>query len=618
MCGIGGILNFNSRPVELEEMSKLTNAMIHRGRDNTGIELGGRDRGKLSDYPGISLGHLRLSIIDLSSEADQPMYSDDNRICAVFNGEIYNYIELRDNLKVKGFTFRTQSDTEVLLKAYLHWGKDCLHHLNGMFAFAIWDEIQQSLLCARDPIGVKPFYYTYDKESFRFASESQAIIKSRGDLDRDAITSYLLSSYIPRTQSIYSSVKKLLPGHYMVVTPSGKINEEQYWSLPVSGTWRGSSHEAAELIQYQLDKAVSSQLRSDVPVGALLSGGFDSGMIIASASKSSSNLHTYSVGFDDGKQFSELAIASSLAQRYGTQHHERIIKSKDVMSILDKAIAQMSEPIADSAMVPTYCLSEMAAHDGVKVLLSGTGGDEIFAGYPKYVGYNRSRRMFNKIPSVLRHFIGENLLTSSVLGARMRYSSLDMMICTAGSPNIARQLFASDEAFRTYLNDMAESLLPLSNPQVAKLYRLMHFDIRVYLPDLLLMLLDQLTMAHTIEGRVPYLDLNLLSASLSLAPELHADGLETRKLQRLMAKGQLDERTFSAKKQGFSGPVRDWISNNQAAFLERVMSVREVPALEKLNVEAICDASKRDKNPFWYDEVFSLYCLSTWYHSKPR
>jgi asparagine synthase (glutamine-hydrolysing) len=618
MCGIAGILNFDGRAVDAHEIEVLTDALAHRGRDNAAIALGGASRGRLSAYPGLALGHRRLSVIDLSAESAQPMTIQDGHLWIVYNGELYNYLELRQELVKAGHRFRTHSDTEVVLVAFLAWGEACLAKFNGMFAFAIWNETTQSLFCARDPLGIKPFYYMHDERSFRFSSESQALMRGKGlVLNPKAVTSYFLSMYVPRHLSIFSGVQKLLPGHSIRVTRDGKVSVNSYWTLPPAGHRSCALADAAKELEESLHKAVALQLRCDVPVGVLLSGGFDSGMIVASASRRATSLHTYSVGFDDGVQFNELPIAKALANRYGTLHRERLIRSEEVMGLLDKAITSMSEPVADSAMVPTFCLSQMAADDGVKVLLSGTGGDEVFAGYSRYVGSSGRRKILYWLPRFLRQFLGRTIWGNTTFGARLRHSSLDMMLVTGGSVQLAGQFFESERAFNDFLEELVQEVFPTSTAGSHGLYENMQFDLQVYLPDLLLMLLDQLTMAHTVEGRVPLLDVELLGASYSLSSELHAMPCqsETRRLMRRIAADKLDPRTFSMPKQGFSGPVRPWIERNQSRFQERVMDSRQIPILRDLPLKNLWKTAAQKNNPFWATEVFSIYCFSTWYQA---
>jgi len=285
------------------------------------------------------------------------------------------------------------------------------------------------------------------------------------------------------------------------------------------------------------------------------------------------------------------------------------------MGMLDAAIRAMSEPVADSAMVPTWCLSRMAAEDGVKVLLSGTGGDEVFAGYPRYVASSWRRQLLYHLPAALRSMAGL-ALGPGVLGARLRHPALDMSIYTGGSPSLAASVLPEGTRLDAFLDRVAEEIHPQPQAGLPPLYGHMAFDLQVYLPDLLLLLLDQLTMAHTLEGRVPLLDVDLVAASFALQPQLHADPrrAETRKLMRRMARGRLDERTLSGAKQGFSGPVRSWIEANRAAFRDRTMAARELPGLERLRPEEWWrDGAER--SPYWAQEVFLLYCFATWHEA---
>lgn len=618
MCGIAGILTFNGSPVRDEEISSLNGALAHRGRDSAAYFLGGASNGDFSGYPGIALGHRRLSIIDLSPHSAQPMRSQNSAASIVYNGELYNYLELRSELISAGFRFKTDSDTEVIVAAYDAWGEECLHRFNGMFAFAIWDEANQSLFCARDPIGIKPFYYTLTDARFSFASESQALVAGKTKaLDSTAVACYFMSMYVPRHLSIFAGVSKLLPGHSVKVTRQGQVSINKYWNMPEVQFRHPSPCDAAAELTDLLDKAVKAQLRSDVPVGALLSGGFDSGMIVASAARAGLPLHTYSVGFDDGIQASELPIARDMAARYGSIHHERVISGSEIIGFLDSALGNMSEPVADSAIVPTYCLSGMAAEDGVKVLLSGAGGDEVFAGYSRYVASSLQRKLLFTLPRVIRSALGRTLCANSLLGARLTHPALDMLVYAGGSPALAKRFFQNDSDFRRFLDGLVKGVFPVPIYQQAPLYEHMSFDLQVYLPDLLLMTLDQLTMAHTVEGRVPLLDIELIKASYSLSPELHASPTKstTRRLMREMAVARVDPRTFTARKQGFSGPVRYWIAHNSAVFKEVIMAAREIPEIRGWPIEELWKSGEREQTPAWAKDMFTLYCFSRWYHT---
>ena len=619
MCGITGILTFNSSPVRDEEISLQNAALAHRGRDSSSYLIGGASNVDFSAYPGVALGHRRLSIIDLSHHSTQPMRSQNSTATIVYNGELYNYLELRSELLSAGFRFKTDSDTEVILAAFDAWGEKCLHRFNGMFSFAIWDEAKQSLFCARDPIGIKPFYYTLTDTRFSFASESQALVAGKAKvLDSTAVACYFMSMYVPRHLSIFSGVSKLLPGHSIKITRQGQVSINKYWNMPEVQLRHPSPCEAAVELNDLLDKAVKAQLMSDVPVGALLSGGFDSGMILASASRVGIPLHTYSVGFDDGIQESELSIAGDMAKRYGSIHHERVIRGDEIIELLDSALENLSEPVADSSIVPTYCLSDMAAKDGVKVLLSGAGGDEVFAGYSRYVASSLQRNLLFRLPGVIRSGLGRTLFTNSLIGARLTHPGLDMLIYAGGSPGLAKLFFQNNSDFRGFLDGLVKEIFPALVYSRAPLYEHMSFDLQVYLPDLLLMTLDQLTMAHTVEGRLPLLDIELIKASYSLSPELHACPTKstTRLLMRKMAVGRINPRTFTARKQGFSGPVQSWIANNSDIFKEVIMAGREIPEIREWPIEKLWKSGERNQTLSWAKDMFTLYCFTRWYYAR--
>jgi len=613
MCGISGVFKFNGNQAIEKEIIEINNLQEHRGKDFAAIITSNT----ISNlYKGISLGHRRLSIIDLDESASQPMFYLENRYCITYNGELYNYLNLKKELLGLGHSFRTNSDTEVILASYAQWGTSCLSFFDGMFAFAIWDEKYQTLFCARDPIGIKPFYYLLDDKVFKFASESQALVRhSKFSINETALYSYLFSMYVPNDLSIYEGVKKLAPGSYLLINTKGVIEEKKYWNINVGENKKGNIQTEAAYLSKQFDKAVDSQLVSDVPVGAFLSGGFDSGMIVASASRLGNTMHTYSAGFDDGKQFNELPISKSLANKYGTIHHQRIIAANEIIGILDKSLSSMSEPVADSSIVPTYALSEMASNDGVKVLLSGTGGDEVLGGYLRYTGYNTKRYIWNKIPFGLKNFIGNNFVANIILKNRLQSPQLDLMILTGGCPVLTQSIFKDKKEFNYFLKEKLIKSFPASSMNIYSLYKSMHFDIQVYLPDLLLYTLDQLTMAHTIEGRVPMLSTDFINDCFNYHPKMHVNATRTKVLMREMAKDRLDPRTLTAKKQGFSGPIIHWILNNKIKFKERVMAAREIPYLSQLNVERYW----KDKNSINVNsstEIFTIFCLSTWYHNK--
>ena len=613
MCGIAGIIKFDNRKVSTHEIYHNCNRQVHRGKDASGIWL--REMDDRCSYQGIALGHRRLSIIDLSPACSQPMVYKE-RYWITYNGELFNYLQVRKKLASFGYEFHTNSDTEVILAAFAQWKEECLCMFNGMFAFGIWDNIEKKLFCARDPLGIKPFYYKLDREQLCFASESQALSSGNGiNMNREALIAYLFANYVPNNMSIYEGVQKLKPAHYMIIDTSANITMKSYWVPPADKSRkRTRPEEASENLLYLLDRSVESQLVGDVKVGAFLSGGFDSSMIVASAAKHYDGIHTYSVGFDDGLQQNELPVAASLAQRYHTVHTERVISSDEVIGFLDKALAGMSEPVADSAIVPTYCLSEMAAADSIKVLLSGTGGDEVLGGYTRYIGYNQARSIWLKTPFLVRKMLSGLVNNNASLKARLLNPGIDMMLLSGGAPKLANSYFSKQTDFYNYITEDIIGRFPEIDPNQPLFYRHINFDLRVYLPDLLLYTLDQLTMTNTIEGRVPLLDTDLIKESYQYTPDMHVSHDQTRLLMRLMAKGRVDDRTLSGKKQGFSGPVRHWIAQNHNVFKERIMAIKDIDMLNQLNLDAyFSEKSKSDS--MLASEMFILFCFSTWYYS---
>ncbi len=618
MCGIAGIIHFNSTPVDVDKMNSILQRLAHRGRDHSEVIFGAvpqRADAHLSNKANIALGHRRLSIIDLSEAASQPMAYDDGALWVVFNGEIYNYVELRDELIGFGHEFKTRSDTEVILAAYKQWGEDCVMHLNGMFAFALWDERRARLVCARDHLGIKPFYFIRTPEFLVFASESKALQQfHRNRLDTDGVAAYLLGSYVPAGLSIFAGVEKLLPAHLMVIEPTGRIEQRRYWQIVGAGT--GVNTKASRTVLEEiLNSAVTRQLRSDVPVGALLSGGVDSGMVVAMAVRQEANLFTYSVAFE-GHPVNELSAANAVAKSYGTCHRQRLIGEQEAMRYLNVALGNLTEPIADPAIIPSYVLSEMATADGVKVLLSGTGGDEAFGGYERYVGGTSwKRRLLNRIPQTLRRFCGRLLPTSSKLGARLRNPALDMLFTTAGSYDLCSHFFNDAKRMHGFLERLAVDIPSSLNNGRHLVYEQMGFDLSVYLPDEILLLFDQMTMANTIEGRVPLLDVDLIEAASRFPANSHVNGGRTKVLFREVASRHLGHEHVWRKKHGFSGPVPFWVNRNRQLFEDAARGICEIPGLEGFDVKPFLNKNVVTLDSHASFELFSLYCLRHWYNS---
>lgn len=617
MCGIGGLVRFDGKPVLAADLHTILDKLAHRGRDHAAIALGSKHESancQITKAIEIGLGHRRLSIIDLSDSASQPMFYAAGNLCLTYNGEIYNYAELRDFLSKKSYPFTTHSDTEVLLAAYHHWGKACVNYLNGMFAFALWDEFNKQLFCARDQLGIKPFYYKLTPTYFAFASESFALTHLENkELNVDAVLAYLMSMYVPSNESIFKGIRKLPPGHTMIVEVNGKVAIERFWSINQFEK-NNATEQTLEQLDFVINKAIERQLISDVPVGGFLSGGIDSGLITALAAPRVQKYHTYSVGYE-GLADNELHPAKVIAERYATEHTEITISSTDAMVYLRKALNKLSEPIADPAIVATYMLAEIAAADGVKVLLNGTGGDEIFGGYTRYTGQlSFKRRLMLSMPEGLKKLLGF-LPFGSKLKARLIYPALDMMFSTGGSFGLASKFFSNKNNLMAFLDNLSTKLHNLSYRDLPLLYQHMLFDLHNYLPDELLLLLDQMTMAHTIEGRVPLLDIDIINTSFNFFAHEHVERGQTKTLLKQIAKKYLGAEYIQRKKQGFAGSTRWWVQKHYAEFLEVIAQIKQIDYFENFDMSPFCKLETINEQQA--NDMFILYCFGIW-HEKMK
>ncbi len=599
MCGIAGIVAFQQDESHRDKLSRMLDLLAHRGRDQHGI----------AELDHVFLGHRRLSIIDLHTNAAQPMWYADKKYCLSYNGEIYNYLELRTYLQKKFYQFQTHSDTEVILAAYDHWGTDCVQKFNGMFAFALWDDAKKYLFCARDHLGIKPFYYHKTAKQFAFASEAIALTPFNDKrLNQDALYAYLMSMYVPGELSIFADVKKLAPGHIMLVHANGNIHTAAYWSLD---SFEGKSVTAGSLdeIRHLVRQAVYRQLRSDVPVGGFLSGGIDSGLITALAAPHT-HYHTYSVAYE-GAGDNELPYAKQLAHQYHTQHQELMISATCAVQTLDKALLQISEPIADPSVVAAYLLSELAASDGVKVLLNGTGGDEVFAGYSRYSGQlSLKRRMLLRMPSLLRHVMGY-LPLQDKLKSRIRSPNLDMMLSTGGSYTLATRVAQQPTVFATFIDQLLETISITCHQRLPLLYQQMLFDLQYYLPDQLLFLLDQTTMAHTVEGRVPLLDIDLIQAAFKFNAHEHLQKRQNKAILKQVALPYLGAAYVERRKQGFGVRTTWWVQQHYTRFLDVISSLESNPYFAGFKIDAFNSPSALSDAQA--NDMYLLYCFSQWH-----
>ena len=601
MCGICGEIDFYNKNVRVDSVRKMCDVLTHRGPDDEGIVLIKGNRSfevkDSSEFPPVEkgfevgLGHRRLSIIDLSEAGHQPMCNEDGRTWIVFNGEIYNFQEIREQLEKKGHLFKSKSDTEVILHAYEEWGVECLNHFRGMYAFAIWDSKQRQLFIARDRLGKKPLVYFHQNGHFAFGSEIKALLQIPGigkKVNGNAIHDYLTYQYVPAPDTIFEGIKKLPPAHYLIYDREGNVKVERYWKLHFSpcGQTEMDLREISHRIRAELEESVKVRLISDVPLGAFLSGGVDSSLIVGIMAKLSGRpVKTFSIGFEE-KEFDELSYAQLVSNHFSTEHHEFIVKP-DAIEILPKLVWNYNEPFADSSAIPTYYVAKMTKAY-VKVVLTGDAGDENFAGYPRYL---RSRWVasFTKIPDKLR----KNLLPRFLRGfstLRWREKTLNRLsdfmesLSSDQAMNYAEQIkiFNAKEKEDIYTEDFREKVekfdswdfvLKKFEESEAEdlLEQLLYVDINSYLPEDLLVKIDIATMANSLEARVPFLDHKFMELVAGIPPCLKLKGTVTKYILKETFQEFLPEAIFKRKKMGFGVPVSRWFRNELKDYVYEIL-----------------------------------------------
>jgi asparagine synthase (glutamine-hydrolysing) len=570
MCGIAGWIAAPESAPEQEALGAMLQALAHRGPDDQGMS---RFRCASTGHV-VFLGHRRLAIIDPDG-ARQPMCDAGAGLALTFNGEIYNFRELRDELGRHGYRFARDSDTEVLLRAYQHWGADVVHRLRGMFAFAIWDARRDRLFLARDRFGEKPLFLCENRGGLYFASEIKALLRVPGvprAVDLEAVWDYLAYRYVPGPKTLFAGIRKLMPGT-TATWERGKWKEERYWTSPDRGPPRAlrSERGAVPAFLARLDEAVELQMVSDVPYGAFLSGGLDSSTIVALMSRHSSSVNTFSVGFgEDG--YSELAYASEVARHFGTRHHEIVVGHREFIDRLPQLVASRDAPVSEPADIPIYLLAREAART-VKMVLTGEGGDEILGGYPKHIA-ERFARGYQRLPAGFRHrFIGP-LVHALPYGFRRAKTAMTNLNIEDWRERYVRWFGSLDRSERDRLSVLRLNGTPVADsppfdadPGTSALRRILYFDQASWLPDNLLERADRMTMAASIEARVPFLDHELATFVSSLPDGCRVRGLTSKWLLREAGKGLLPERIRKRTKLGFPVPVNEWFRGAMRDYL---------------------------------------------------
>jgi len=595
MCGIVGIYNYKKNKVDTLLVKKMTNALSHRGPDDEGIYV----------KDNMGMGHRRLSIIDLSLLGHQPMANRAGDLHIVFNGEIYNFQELRNILEGDGYKFKSKTDTEVILYSYEKWGQECVKKFNGMFAFAIFDKKNDSFFLARDRMGEKPLYYYLDSEKFVFASEIKAILEDKSILriiDNQGFVNYFTFGHSIAPDTIYKDIKKLLPAHHLIFK-NGNINIEKYWdSLVVADSEdRGKEYykqRTAELFE----NSVKERLISDVSLGVFLSGGLDSSSVVAMMAKNKvSPLKTFSVGFNlPGNEFNELSDAKIIADYFKTEHYEMVLKESDLMNAIKTLVYHFDEPFGDAASFPVFFLSKFA-RKYVTVALTGEGGDEIFGGYRRYV-------------------IEKNKKKIALLNFVLKNRSLGRCISYLPGLRRVKKLVSSlaiDDDLARYTNwlvffskDMRKQLFQNNNftkEDAQKLYkqyslecvssdwlgRIMYLDQKIILPDAYLEKVDKMSMASGLETRAPILNHSLVEFANSMPSKYKIKGVNTKYIFREAMKNILPAGILNKRKHGFAVPTNTWFRGKLKNYL----------------FEVIFDKKTKERGYFNYEYIEKLYRL---------
>lgn len=621
MCGIAGFVNTRGNSVSRPVLEKMTNVIEHRGPDASGF----------FDEGCVALGHRRLSIIDLSA-GKQPMVNEDGSLRIIYNGEIFNHSDLRPSLEAAGHRYATHCDTETILHSYEQFGPDCLHHFRGMFSFAIWDRNRRELFCARDRLGIKPFYYMWDGTTFVFGSEIKALLAHPAvspALEESVLPEYLAFGYTSGDQTMFSGIRMLMPGHHLTFScdaGDSKLRIEKYWDIPEAVVEDRSEEEWIGECRRRLEETIQMRLMSDVPLGMFLSGGVDSSAIAGLMKRMVSGpVKTFSVGYREA-EFSELSYAKQVSESLGTQHHEVTIGMEDFFNALPQLVWHEDKPITWPSSVSLYFVSRLASQH-VKVVLTGEGSDELFAGYGRYRFYllnHEWMRRYNLVPAAIRDRVRSFIASSKLLKASQRRKLkhtflgcgesleslyIDNFYSSFSSSEIGGLLGRRDAPspyhnFRKFWDSRASSSL---------LNRMLYTDQKTYLVELL-MKQDRMSMATSIESRVPLLDHTFVEFSTRVPDNLKLRGATGKYIFKKAVEDVLPNEIVYRKKMGFPTPLRQWLQNREAGpllnklrskdgFVASLLDIEAVNTLLDRHVSGIEDAT---------DRIWRLINLEVW------
>ena len=635
MCGICGVWEYGASEgsVEPSLIARMRDEMTHRGPDDAGELL-------FDDHKG-GFGFRRLSIIDLSAAGHQPMHGCDDRTWLVFNGEIYNHAAIRAELEKRGHKYSSRTDSETILHLYEERGLDFIHEIEGDYGIALWDANKEQLVLVRDRIGVKPLYFYHQNGRFIFASEIKSILQHPAvtpDIDEQSLYHYLTFLTTPAPTTLFRDIHKIPAGHFLVVNRDGSLNMQRYWdALPPEAAAPASEAEQRAEILRLLRDSIRKRMMSDVPFGVFLSGGVDSSANVALMSEQMSRpVETFTVGFSDAEYLNELEPARRISKQFGTNHHEVIISEKEMQEFLPRMVFHQDEPIADPVCVPLYYVSKLARDSGTIVVQVGEGSDEIFSGYENYVRHLRIYENFwrhaEALPLSLRRAI--STLSRPALEATGRKRAAIELIRRLGAdePLFWGGVVVYDETFkpRVLSSAVRERLNGLSSLRVVESYlkhieqerpdsdflaRMTYLELKLRLPELLLMRVDKITMATSVEARVPFLDHHLVEYALSLPRAVKVEGASGKHILKRSLEEILPRDLLYERKRGFGAPVREWFRESLGGwFDEHLMNstMRRRDLLDYGFVSRMLDEHRRQTKD-WGFHLWALLNLSLWY-----
>jgi asparagine synthase (glutamine-hydrolysing) len=624
MCGICGIFDRSGKSIDPELLEKMIAIIRHRGPDGDGRLLDGQ----------VGLGHRRLSIIDVGG-GGQPIGNEDGSLQIVFNGEIYNFVELRKELEAAGHRFKTKSDTEVIVHAFEQWGKDCVKRFNGMFAFALWDSFRRELFLARDHLGIKPLYYIELGDRILFASEIKALLQDSvcpREVDLEALAELFTFRYVPSPKTLFKGIRKLPPGHRMTISARG-IKVERFWDwVPC---FREKFDEMALIEEYQalMEDAVRLQLRSDVPLGLFLSSGIDSGGLLAIMSKySSMPVQAFTIGFEGGEKTNEINDAKSLAAMFGADHHFMMVAPEDYLKYYENYLWDIEEPVGNETAAAFYFVSKITS-EKVKVALTGQGADEPWAGYHRYIGAKLSS-VYGRIPEIVTSSLAglvtrlpgrfERLKRGVISLAEADILTRFAKIYSFFSAEMKRELFkgplVDQIAGDGYRSKLALRRLQSDVQHLDPVTQMLYIDTRASLPDDLLMVGDKTSMANSLEARVPFLDFRLIEFIESLPPRLKLKGFTGKYLHKKALEKWLPKDIVYRKKKGFANPIEHWFRTRMRPLVEEyLLKPDSAMALyfDQRYIRRMLELDREGKDQF-RRHIYLLVSLEMWHRTFMR